>query len=294
MRKSLIVGMGIGNLYNTVLSNLGHMVVTVDADPAKGADFTSVESALKNCTYFDTVHICTPNFTHEPIARQVAEYCGIVFIEKPGVKDANAWIKLISDFPNTRFMMVKNNQWRSNIAELQALAKNSKTVYIDWLNNNRVPNPGTWFTTKELAFGGVSRDLVPHLLSLFIALEPDYLSSNEINKSIRQNWTLDQVSDTDYGIVNKNGTYDVDDYCRIELRCNFRIWEVLANWRTMEKDMVAITFVDHNHQETTVELGLCPEEAYESMIKEAVERYDDSEFWNRQFLQDVWIHTKIQ
>ena len=36
MKTSLVVGMGIGNLYATVLTNLGHGVVTVDSDPAKG------------------------------------------------------------------------------------------------------------------------------------------------------------------------------------------------------------------------------------------------------------------
>jgi predicted dehydrogenase len=294
MRKSLIVGMGIGNLYNTVLTNLEHMVITVDADPAKGADFLSVEDALKNCTYFDTVHICTPNFTHEPIARQVAEYCGIIFIEKPGVKDADAWIKLISDFPKTRFMMVKNNQWRDNIKELQTLTKEAKYIYIDWLNENRVPNPGTWFTTKELAYGGVSRDLIPHLLSLFITLEPEYMSAVETAKVMNQLWTLDEVSDTDYGIVNKDGTYDVDDYCRIKFEHNDRSWEIMANWRQLDEDRREITFVKEDEKSTTIELGLCPEEAYQAMIKEAVERFDDSEFWNRQFLQDVWIHSKIQ
>ena len=293
MKKSLIIGMGIGNLYNTVLTNLGHTVVTVDADPKKGADFLSVDDAIENSAYFDTAHICTPNFTHEPIARQIAEHCGIVFVEKPGVKDENGWIKLVSDFPNTRFMMVKNNQWRDNLEELRALTSTAKYIYIDWLNENRVPNPGTWFTTKELAYGGVSRDLVPHLLSLFTTLEPEYMSAIATSKVMNQLWTLDEVSDTDYGIVNKDGTYDVDDYCRMTFEHNDRRWEIMANWKNMD-DRREITFVKEDNTSTIVELGLCPEEAYQAMIKEALERFDDQEFWNRQFLQDVWIHTKIK
>lgn len=294
MKKSLVIGMGIGNLYNTVLTNLGHTVVTVDADPNKGADFLSVNDAIADCAYFDTAHICTPNFTHEPIARQIAEHCGIIFVEKPGVKDENAWIKLVSDFPKTRFMMVKNNQWRDNIEELQSLTSTAKYIYIDWLNENRVPNPGTWFTTKELAYGGVSRDLVPHLLSLFTTLEPEYMSAIATGKVMNQLWTLDEVSDTDYGIVNKDGTYDVDDYCRMTFEHNDRRWEIMANWKNMDDDRREITFVKEDNTSTIVELGLCPEEAYQAMIKEALERFDDQEFWNRQFLQDVWIHTKIK
>ena len=72
MKTSLIVGMGIGNLYATVLNNLGHGVITVDSNPTKGADFLTVDAAIAECRMFDTVHICTPNFTHEEIARKLA------------------------------------------------------------------------------------------------------------------------------------------------------------------------------------------------------------------------------
>ena len=54
--------------------------------------------------------------------------------------------------------MVKNNQFRHNIDEMTNMARTSRVVDINWCNKNRVPNPGTWFTTKELAYGGVSRD----------------------------------------------------------------------------------------------------------------------------------------
>ena len=172
--KCLVIGMGIGQLYKSVLEAAGHQVVTVDADANKKAEFVSVESALTAYSAFDTAHICTPNFTHEAIARQVAGAAAIVFIEKPGLKSSGAWESLVKDFPNTRFMMVKNNQWRSNIDDLVGLAKQSKKISINWINNDRVPSPGSWFTTKELAFGGVSRDLMPHLLSLFMRLDQNY------------------------------------------------------------------------------------------------------------------------
>ena len=111
--KSLVVGMGIGQLYKAVLEEIGNQVVTVDLDPSKG-DFTSVDMAIGTHGKFDTVHICTPNFTHLNLALEIAPYADIVFIEKPGVVDKKAWQSLIDVFPSTRFMMVKNNQWRSN------------------------------------------------------------------------------------------------------------------------------------------------------------------------------------
>ena len=46
MKTSLVVGMGIGNLYANVLDELGHSVVTVDADPSKAADFLTVDAGI--------------------------------------------------------------------------------------------------------------------------------------------------------------------------------------------------------------------------------------------------------
>jgi len=127
---SLVIGMGIGSLYQTVLKNLGYQVVTVDLDPSKGADYIDYREALTG--QYTTVHICTPNFTHEEIARAVAPYARMVFVEKPGVKDRAAWLQLDRDFTNTRFIMVKNNMWRNNIAELKALADRAVHVNIEW------------------------------------------------------------------------------------------------------------------------------------------------------------------
>jgi predicted dehydrogenase len=107
--------MGIGSLYKDVLTKLGHKVITVDLDTSKGADFESVDSALLVHGLFDTVHICTPNFTHFEIATRVAPHAKIVFIEKPGVATSDTWTKLVTEFKQTRFMMVKNNMWRSTL-----------------------------------------------------------------------------------------------------------------------------------------------------------------------------------
>ena len=155
--------MGIGNLYATVLDKLGHGIITVDQDSNKGADFLTVDAAIEECRMFDTAHVCTPNFTHEEIARKLAPVTKIIFIEKPGVINSKAWIKLITDFPRTRFMMVKNNMWRDNIDDLKVLAGKAKSVNIEWTRKNCIPSPGSWFTTRKLAFGGVSPVSYTHL-----------------------------------------------------------------------------------------------------------------------------------
>lgn len=289
--KSLIVGMGIGNLYKDVLSKLGHTIVTVDMDPSKHADYMDLTTALSEHPCFDTAHICTPNFTHEDIAREVAEQSRIVFIEKPGVETSLAWFNLTQDHPNTRFMMVKNNMWRNNIPELVASASIAKTVNIQWIRKNCIPHPGSWFTTRKLAYGGVSRDLMPHLLSLYITMNPNWKQELVNGKSSQMIWNLKDIDSTEYGIVNYNGVYDVDDKCTI----NFgNKWHTTADWRSMNKEDSSIEFIFQDGSVLRFELGWCPEEAYHNMITDAIANVDNTEFWNNQLNQDLWIHKQIE
>lgn len=288
--KSLIVGMGIGQLYKSVLTELGHEVVTVDQNPSVGANFYDYGFAFAAHGHFDTVHICTPNYTHLNIARHAGIHqAGIVFVEKPGVPDAELWRAMVTDFmPTTRFMMVKNNQWRDNIDEMRRHYAESSNIKVNWINRNRVPKPGSWFTDKDMAFGGVSRDLLPHLLSLMIAIEPQYYNTNWTFKQVWQRWSLEDLKDSEYGDVNPSGVYNVDDSVELEGRVNDKLWTIKANWRSNTHDDVAIYFDDYK-----IPLGLCPEYAYKEMIKEAIDHQSDNEYWLNQFEQDLWIHRKI-
>jgi len=274
-KRSLVVGMGIGQLYKTILEKLGHEVITVDSDISKGAMLPTVESAMLAHAPFDTVHICTPNFTHEVIARTVAPVSKIIFIEKPGVIDSKCWQCLVEDFPNTRFMMVKNNMWRSNINELIELASKAKTVKIRWIRKNCIPSPGSWFTTKDLAFGGVSRDLMPHLLSLYVAMNPDWKNEKLSGQTAMQCWELKDIENTDYGTVNPNGTYNVDDMCVVNFSNK---WRCAANWRSTNEEDSSIAFVMQDNTIERFELGWCPEEAYHNMIVDAIANMDNSNF----------------
>jgi predicted dehydrogenase len=290
-KRSLVVGMGIGQLYKTVLEKLGHEVITVDSDISKGAMLPTVESAMLVHAPFDTVHICTPNFTHEVIARTVARFSKIVFIEKPGVIDSKCWQCLVEDFPNTRFMMVKNNMWRTNIKDLLDQATHAKQVHIRWIRKNCIPSPGSWFTTRELSFGGVSRDLMPHLLSLFVALNTKWHQAQVNGQTAMACWQLKDIESTEYGVVNPNGTYDVDDMCVI----NFgNKWKLSANWRSMDEEDSSIKFIMEDNSVERFELGWCPEEAYHNMIVDALENINNEDFWSNQYNIDKWIHERIE
>lgn len=291
MKKALIIGMGFGRaVYKPVLEELGYQVITVD--PIQPADFLTVEDAVLTHRHFDTVNICTPNFTHELLVRAVASYADIVFVEKPGVKDHYAWQQMIIDNPTTRFMMVKNNQYRDTIEQFKILADQSHTVRVVWNNKNRIPNPGSWFTTKDLAFGGVSRDLIPHMLSYYVALT-DYTKGNKLHATALQRHSLETISDTDYGTVNKNGTYNVDDFCELEFKNGNTTWVLTADWKDDKADDVYISFETTSNTAKFV-LGLCPEEAYRAMIENAVNNLNNNEFWTEQLAQDLWIHRQIE
>ena len=285
--------MGIGQLYKTVLENLGHTVVTVDSSIGKGAMLPTVESAIMVYGPFDTVHICTPNHTHYDLAVKLAPHAKIIFVEKPGVANAATWRKLADAFPKTRFMMVKNNMWRDNIDVMRDLVAHAKTVNINWINYDRVPSPGSWFTNKKLSYGGVSRDLMPHLLSLYMVLEPRYELGTMVDSMKHTQWQLRDLASTEYGSVNREGTYDVDDLARISFLNKGRRWELCSQWRSMNRDQRNIEFVMTDNTMETVELGLCPESAYQTMIAEAVSNVDNDDFWRQQLAQDLWIHTRI-
>lgn len=291
--KSLIIGLGFGQaVYKPVLTQLGYEVVTVDMDASKGADFSNLDDAIRVHGKFDTVNICTPNFTHIKLARKIAAQSKIVFVEKPGVANSEAWRQLCIDYPQTRFMMVKNNQYRDTIEQFKLLADQSNTVRLVWNNKNRIPNPGSWFTTKDLAFGGVSRDLMPHMLSYYVALT-DYTKGNKLYATAVQRHSLKSITDTDYGVVNKNGVYDVDDFCEFEFKNGNTTWVLTANWKDDKADDVYISF-DMKNSAAKFVLGLCPEEAYQAMIENAVKNLNNNEFWAEQLAQDIWIHRQIE
>jgi hypothetical protein len=132
---------------------------------------------------------------------------------------------------------------------------------------------------------------MPHLLSLYVAMNPSGRKDQVNGYAAMQNWLLEDIDSTEYGIVNPNGTYDVDDYCNVSFSNK---WHCRANWRSMDYENSAIEFIMQDNTVERFDLGWCPEDAYESMIKEAVARVDDYQFWLDQFDVDTWIHERIE
>jgi len=287
--RALIVGMGIGELYKGIYECKLWDVVTVDQN--KPADYWDIEEVEGE---FDVAHICTPNWTHGHIARIIASRCKIVFVEKPGLRTAEHWEALVHTFPNTRFCMVKNNQFRHNVAELYITARKSDEIVLNWHNYNRVPNPGSWFTDKSRAWGGVSRDLLPHLLSWVQVFEPEYSSLGLYSASEHQHYTLDTVGSTDYGVVDPEGVYDVDDTAELLLNNEWHMYTCTTSWKNPVGDKINIEFFKQGDLIHTEPLGLCPEDAYEKMVDTAVDNLYNDRYWSEQFARDVWIHKQLE
>lgn len=287
--RALIVGMGIGELYKSIYERKLWDVVTVDQN--KPADYWDIEEVPGE---FDVVHICTPNWTHGHIARTIADRCKIVFVEKPGLRTSEHWEALVHTFPNTRFAMVKNNQFRHNVAELYITARKSDEIVLNWHNYNRVPNPGSWFTDKSRAWGGVSRDLLPHLLSWVQVFQSDYQDLNLYSASKHQHYTLETVGSTDYGVVDPHGIYDVDDTADILLHNDWHFYTCTASWKNPVGDKINIEFYKQKDLIHTEPLGLCPENAYEKMVDTAIDNLYNDRYWSEQFARDVWIHKQLE
>lgn len=282
--RALIVGLGFGKaVYQPIYEKLGWDIVTVDSVNPE-ANFKSISEVKGE---FNVAHICTPNFTHYELADAAAKISKIVFVEKPGVKTAEQWQRLLDNNPTTRIVMTKNNQYRDNIMDMarSAAADLDETVNINWINKNRVPNPGSWFTTKKLAFGGVSRDLMPHMLSIYQMLNPTWLTDNMTFSKFTQKWTLNNIDSTDYGVINKQGTYDVDDYCHFR----FGRFNLIADWRSFTNEKIAVITSVAEYT-----LGLCPVEAYELMITTAIDNQSTDKFWKQQKEMDLWIHQQLE
>ena len=62
-------------------------------------------------------------------------------------------------------------------------------------------------------------------------------------------------------------------------------YKLHADWRCNSPDDIAI-----HTDKVSFQLGLCPESAYEAMIRIAHENLNNDEFWNKQKDMDLWIH----
>lgn len=285
MKHALLVGLGgIGSsVYLPQLERLGYTVYTVDVNVGLNPTFTDISQVDGN---YEVGVICVPNYLHKTMAEQVAPICDTLFIEKPGLVNAEEWQQLLDKFPTKKICMVKNNLYREGWYRIE---EGVKEVDICWLNKDRVPNPGSWFTEKEKAFGGVAYDLMPHLLCYL-----ELLIGHQIHELTptyhfqQQRYTMDDMTSTDYGAIDVNGVYDVCDYAELRYTLGEIDIRLIASWKEGIDDC-SIKFRYEDGTEKIIGFGLCPDNVYGDMIKlNAVELYD----YHKKL--DLFIHKTLE
>lgn len=283
--KALLAGFGgIGmNVYYPELIKLGYDVEILDkiSENAKYKFVTEIDSA------YDLAVVCTPNSTHEYISRYLASKgTRRIFVEKPGVMNSSVWLKLCDDYNNTQFHLVKNNLYRNNYGDVLDMMASDDVIGVDinWLNENRIPNPGSWFTTAAESFGGISRDLMPHLYCFAVKLfGQDKVRRTPFKQFAHQRWDLKGISSTDYGKVNSAGTYDVDDVAYAYKKIGDVSLRLSASWKE-GYDKQSIVMYLRNGSTYEWEFGLCPAEAYGVMLQDTTDSLE----------LDVSIHNFLE
>jgi len=300
IKKALVVGVGgIGkNVYVPQLRKLGYQVHRVDPI-MQSAEYGSVNDIPKHIQY-DIAVVCCPNIHHLPEVLMVSDYCKTILVEKPGFLNSGVWKRNLErpELKEHHIVLVKNNLYRSEIAMLRDLCEQEHVtkVEITWFNKNRIPNPGSWFTTKEQAFGGVTHDLFPHLYCFMYIL----FSLHQIEKLVpttlqMQRWDLDSLADnTDYGAINKDGTYDVCDYAEAHYLINDIPVTLQASWKEgYDKQDITIYYKDGSTFNWS--FGLCPDEAYGEMIQAVSEgNFMFGAVGNIEKRIDEWIHEQLE
>lgn len=298
-KKILIIGLGIGAMYQRLLRSTGNYdVLSIDTDPMKQPDFLDLDSFRRVHPMVDLAIVCVPNFLHSDYVFKLhdMQITNTVLVEKPGLEDLSSWVLHSGMYTDGKLLMTKNNLYRDSYASIHKTIDSNildiTEVNVLWLNKNRIPNPGSWFTNKKLAFGGVSRDLMPHLLSVYYELFKEFPEPISCFKSQRH--TLDDIESTGYGSVVKTGVYNVDDYCRIEFKPvihgNPIHSNLIASWKTdIPESRIGIEIVWANKNRMFYELGLCPEPAYLKMIEAAL-TMDASTYETHKHI-DAWIHN---
>ena len=84
--KTLIVGLGFGQLYKKIYESMGAEIITVDADQSKNPNFVEITTAIEAHPQFDTAHICTPNRTHFALAKNCPDIQKLFSLKSPVYK----------------------------------------------------------------------------------------------------------------------------------------------------------------------------------------------------------------
>lgn len=239
----------------------GAEIVAV-ADPAPGAAekaakewgiagvFSSVEEMLAGVPDLDAVSIIVPNKFHAPLALQCLRAGKHVFCEKPPGLNAGEVAEMVAVSKETgkTLMFNFNNRARPESQAMKKYVDDGTTGKINsaqakWIRRTGIPGFGGWFTTKAMAGGGATIDLL-HMIDLAMYFmgypEPSHVLANTFNDHI-----TDPGFKGPWGIPDRvGGTTDVEN--AVHGFVTFKTGQVLTlqvSWAEMVKrEEVSVVF----------------------------------------------------
>lgn len=140
----------------------------------------------------DAVSVAVPTFLHAPIAIAALERGIHVLSEKPIARDAVEGQQMVDAARAAgRVLDVAfNHRRRGDIMALRSIIESGdlgETYHAraSWMRRRGIPNPGSWFSKKELSGGGPLSDLGVHVIdwALHLLGEPTVLSVSAVTHS---------------------------------------------------------------------------------------------------------------
>jgi predicted dehydrogenase len=239
----------------------GAKIVAV-ADPASGAadkaaaewgiekTFDSVDKMLAEVPELDAVSIIVPNKFHAPLALQCLRAGKHVFCEKPPGLNASEVKEMVNVAKETGKMLMFNfnNRARPESQAMKGYVDDGTVGTINsaqakWIRRTGIPGFGGWFTTKAMAGGGATIDLL-HMIDLSLYFmgypEPAHVLANTFDSHI-----TDPGFKGPWGIPDREGgTTDVE--CAAHGFVRFKSGQVLSlqvSWAEMVKrEEVSVLF----------------------------------------------------
>ncbi len=239
----------------------GAEIVAV-ADPAPGAaqkaadewgiakTFESVDAMLAEAPELDAVSIIVPNKFHAPLALQCLRAGKHVFCEKPPGLNAGEVEEMVGVAKETgkKLMFNFNNRARPESQAMKGYVDDGTVGVINsaqakWIRRTGIPGFGGWFTTKAMAGGGATIDLL-HMIDLSLYFmgypEPAHVLANTFDTHI-----TDSGFKGPWGIPDREGgTTDVE--CAAHGFVRFKSGQVLSlqvSWAEMVKrEEVSVVF----------------------------------------------------
>jgi len=125
----------------------------------------------------DLIIVATPNHLHVPQAKACFERRLHVMVEKPAcftLREARELAQLAAS-KERGFWVSSASLERADIRQMHSIIASGKLgpircIDVSWIRATGIPRPGSWFTRRSSAIGGVGADLGWHMLDVGLSL----------------------------------------------------------------------------------------------------------------------------